>query len=128
MVLNFTLLDKKYSIFKYNRGSVLPDWVYSSDFYSITKTNDELSVVALQTDSDSEAINCSNDWRIIKIVGPLDFSLTGVIAEITGILADKKISVFVVSTYNTDYILVKHAKLEMAIHAFREKGYNISTE
>ena len=125
MILSFILLEKSYSIYKFRNGSVLPDWVCSSDFYSITKTSDELSVVALQTDIYPEAITCNRDWRILKIVGPLDFSVTGVIADITDILEKKKISVFVISTYDTDFVLVKQEKLDGAVNVLREKGHNI---
>ena len=126
MNLNFFLLEKRYSIYKIKNGSDLPDWIYSSDFYSITKTEDELSVVALQTDFVNEGILCNRDWRILKIAGTLDFSMTGIIAGITDILKDKKITVFVISTYNTDYILVKQSKLDNAINALKEKGHTIS--
>jgi len=120
--------EKRYSIYKFESGSVLPDWIYSSDFYSITKTEYELSVVAHQTDLMSENITCNRDWRILKIEGPLDFALTGVIANISDILKEKKISVFVISTYDTDYVLVKQDKIDMAIKSLKEKGHEISIE
>jgi hypothetical protein len=126
MYLNLILLEKRYSIYKFESGSDLPDWIYSSDFYSITSTTDELSVVAPQTESNSEGIICSRDWRILKIAGPLDLSFTGIIADITDILKAYEISVFVISTYDTDYILVKQAKLDNAVNVLTEKGYTIS--
>jgi uncharacterized protein len=126
MYLNLILLEKRYSIYKFESGSDLPDWIYSSDFYSITSTTDELSVVTLQTERNSEAIICSRDWRILKIAGPLDLSFTGIIASITDILKAYEIPVFVLSTYDTDYILVKQAKLDSAVNVLTEKGYTIS--
>ena len=126
--MNLIVLKKKYSIYKFKSGCVLPDWIYLSDFYSITKTKDELSVIAIQTDSISEKITCSKDWRILKVDGPLDFSLIGIIADISIILKEKKISIFTISTYDTDYILVKQNKLNIGIKALRDKKYTISLE
>ena len=126
--MNLIILKKRYSIYKFKSDCVLPDWVYLSDFYSITKTKDELSVIAIQTDSISEKITCSKDWRILKVDGPLDFSLIGIIADISIILKEKKISIFTISTYDTDYILVKQNKLNIGIKALRDKKYTISLE
>jgi len=126
--LNFIVLAKKYSIIKFRIDSVLPDWIYSSDFYSITKTKEELSVIAIQTDFISEDILCSRDWRILKIAEPLDLSLIGIIAEVSEIFKEKKISIFTISTYDTDYILVKQKDLSIGIKALREKRHIISIE
>jgi hypothetical protein len=126
--MNFIVLKGKYSIYKFKNGSVLPDWIYSSDFYSVTRTKDELSVVAFQTEFISEDIVRSNDWRIFKIEGPLDFSLTGIIADIAAIFKEKKIPIFTISTYETDYILVKQKDLSVAMNALRDKEHQISTE
>ena len=128
MMMNFIVLRGKYSIYKFKNQSVLPEWIYSSDFYSVTKTKDELSVIAFQTESISEDIVCSNDWRIIKIEGPLDFSLVGIIADIAAIFKEKKIPIFTISTYETDYILVKQKDLSAGMKALRDKGHLISAE
>jgi uncharacterized protein len=119
------VLPGKYSICKFKTDSVLPGWIYQSDFYSITRTSDELSVVTCQNDSASDDIPCSNEWRILKVVGPLDFSLVGVIADISVILKDNDISIFTVSTYDTDYILVKEKDLRKSIDALIENNYLI---
>jgi len=126
--MNFIVLEETYSIYRFKSESDLPDWIYSSDFYSITKTKDEVSLVAVQNDSVSDSIICNRDWRILKIQGPLDFSMTGIIAEITSILSDKKISVFTVSTYDTDYIMVKQRDLDIAIEALLSNGHIISKD
>jgi hypothetical protein len=126
--MNLIILKKRYSIYKFKSDCVLPGWVYLSDFYSITKTKDELSVIAIPPDSISEKITCSKDWRILKVDGPLDFSLIGIIADISIILKEKKISIFTISTYDTDYILVKQNKLNIGIKALRDKKYTISLE
>jgi hypothetical protein len=126
--MDLIVLANKYSIYKFNDVHTLPEWIYLSDFYSITGTKDELSVVAFQRDLISEDFNCSKDWRILKVVGPLDLSLVGIIADIAAILRDKKISIFTISTYDTDYIMVKQKNLAAGIDALREKKYMVSYE
>jgi hypothetical protein len=128
MIHNLKVLQKKYSILKFQADSVLPVWIYSSDFYSITKTQEELSIVTVQSDSFEENTTCSKGWRILKIMGPLDFSLIGVIADISNILKDARVPIFTISTYNTDYILVKQKDLDVSIKALRDKNYNIMIE
>jgi uncharacterized protein len=126
--MDLIVLANKYSIYKFKNVHTLPEWIYLSDFYSITRTKDELSVVAFQRDLISEDFNCSKDWRILKVVGPLDLSLVGIIADIAAILRDKKISIFTISTYDTDYIMVKQKDLAAGIDALREKEYTVSLE
>jgi hypothetical protein len=126
--MNLKVLPGKYSIYKFSNENTVPEWIYLSDFYSITKTMDELSVVALQNDLTSEGITCNRDWRILKVVGPLDFTIIGIIADISTILKDSKISIFTISTYDTDYILVKEKDLNTGIRALRKKQYGVSIE
>ncbi len=106
----------------------LPSWVYSSDFYSITKTKDELSVVAVETKNIPGEIHYNSAWRILKIAGPLALSLTGIIAEIADIFKNINIPIFTISTYDTDYILIKDIDLNTGIKALEEKGHIVSFE
>jgi uncharacterized protein len=128
MTFNLIVFDKKYSIYKFRKDAVLPEWVYATEFCSLTRTEEELSVVTVQTDHVSDWVECSKDWRILKIEGPLDFSLTGVIADISLILKEVRISIFIISTYDTDYILVKEKNLKTALDSLQNKGYNIREE
>jgi hypothetical protein len=128
MDLDLVLLESTYSIYRLDRDASLPDWIYLSDFYTITKTGDELSVVACQNASFPELTKASKDWRILKVMGPLDLSLIGVIAGITEILKQGSISVFTISSYETDYFLVKQTDLNKAILALKEHGYRITEE
>ena len=100
----------------------LPVWL-PKGFISVTRTDEELSIVCKQLVI--KGVRCERDWRIIKIVGPLDFSEIGVLARISGILANESISIFVVSTFDTDYILIKADKLKRAIGALQAAGYQI---
>lgn len=126
MSLNISVLFDLYSIYRFPAESVLPDWIYTSKFYSITRTEDEISVVANQVDRVIPDLICNRDWRILKIEGQLDFSLVGIIADLSTILKSKKIPVFVISTYDTDYFLIKHADLNKGIEALEEEGHKIS--
>lgn len=123
--MKIIVLDKKYSVYRFEVNSVLPDWICLSDFYSITKTEDEISVVTEQTDQILGNTPCSKNWRIPKVVGPLDFSLVGIIADISAILKDAKISIFTISTYDTDYILLKQKDLKTGIEALTAKDFII---
>jgi hypothetical protein len=126
--MNLIVLANIYSIYRFDIESTLPDWIYQSDFYSITRTDEELSVIAVQNDLISEKIICNKDWRILKIAGPLDFSLIGIIADISHILKEQKISIFTISTYDTDYFLVKQEDLKTGIEALVKNVYSVSFE
>ena len=78
-----------------------------AEIYFIGKTDEELSLVCITENTPSDTIERDDGWRGFRIQGTLDFSLVGILAKISGILADHKISIFAVSTYNTDYVLVK---------------------
>ncbi|EOH87287.1 ACT domain-containing protein [Enterococcus pallens] len=93
----------------------------------IGATDEENSVVAPTKTVPNETIQREDDWRGFKIEGVLDFALVGILAKITGILAEEKISVFALSTYNTDYVLIKSNDFEAALAALAAKGYKIKT-
>jgi uncharacterized protein len=120
------ILKDLFGIYHYENMSEVPERIESPDFYSFTKTIDEISIVCKQS-----AIKVSDksiadiDWKIIKIKGPLSLSLTGIIAEITGVLWEIKVPVFTISTYKTDYILVKNENIDKAITALENNGYKI---
>lgn len=122
--LTMKLLKEKYGVCSLNKEDAIPEWAQCDQFYSITKTMDELSVVCPQ-DCIPGNIKCEKEWRIIKVEGPLDFSLIGILASISTILANKGISIFAVSTYDTDYILVKEKDITSAIDALTAENYKI---
>ncbi|GAA0180959.1 ACT domain-containing protein [Clostridium sediminicola] len=123
-ILTMKLLKEKYGVCRLNKIDSIPNWIKNSEFYSITKTSDELSIVCNQQDVPND-IKCEKDWRILKIEGPLDFSLIGILASISTILAQKGISIFAVSTYDTDYILVKDSDIDNAIEALVNENYEV---
>ena len=97
----------------------------SSDFYFIGKTDEELSLVCKTEDTPEKTVERDDGWRGFRIQGVLDFSLIGILSKISGILAEHRIGIFAVSTYNTDYILVKEENFEKALEALSAEGYTI---
>ena len=97
----------------------------SAGFYFIGRTDEEISLVC-RTESVPENTEKREDgWRAFRIEGTLDFSLVGILSKISGILAESGIGIFAVSTYNTDYILVKAEQLDRAVRALETAGYGI---
>lgn len=94
-----------------------------ADFYFIGKTDEELSLVCRTEDVPSKTIERDDGWRGFRIQGVLDFSLIGILSKLSGILAKHEIGIFAVSTYNTDYILVKEAYFNRALEALESEGY-----
>jgi len=92
----------------------LPVWVKDKDFISLTRTPDELSIVCNEEWVPTE-VEAERNWRMIKVKGPLDFSLTGILASLISPLSDAGIPVFALSTYDTDYLLLKEVNLNRAI-------------
>jgi len=123
-ILTMKLLKEKYGVCRLDKTELIPEWAQNSGFFSITRTSDELSIVCSQDDIPND-INCEKDWRILKIEGPLDFSLIGILASISTILAQKGISIFAISTYDTDYILVKNNDVDNAISALIKERYDV---
>jgi hypothetical protein len=124
MKLTFTTLKGNYSIHRFAPDAIVPDTIQESRFYSVSRTDEELSIVCEAT-IDLHALQSNTGWRILKIVGPLDFSLTGVLAAVSKLLADREIPIFAVSTFDTDYILVRGTKLVEAKRVIAEAGHRI---
>ena len=95
------------------------------DLYFIGKTDEELSLVCKTEDTPVCTTERDDGWKCFRIQGVLDFSLIGILSKISGILADNKIGIFAVSTYNTDYILVKSENFSRAIKVLGKEGYTI---
>ncbi len=93
------------------------------DIFFIGKTDDEISLVCRTEDTPLYATKCEDGWRGFRIQGTLDFSLTGVLSQLSGILAERKIGIFAISTYNTDYVLVKAENYDKAVEALETAGY-----
>jgi len=97
----------------------------SSDFYFIGKTDEELSLVCRTECAPEDTIEREDGWKGFRIQGTLDFSLVGILAPIADILAQNKIGIFAVSTYNTDYVLVKEESFDGALEVLAASGYTV---
>jgi hypothetical protein len=123
--LTLDLVPGTYAICRWSAGEPLPHWVMQGEFFSVTRTPAELSAVcdvaALPPGVKAEAL-----WLMLAVRGPLDFNMTGVLAGSATPLATAGITIFAVSTYDTDYVLVRSDDLNCAVRALREAGHNIS--
>ena len=122
--LKFEVLVDTLGVCQLPANQSIPQWAYQGEFYSITKTTAELSIVCSEVVI-PEAVICERGWRALKIAGILDFSLVGILSVVSTILAKAGVSIFAISTYNTDYILVKATDLECALQALDHEGYDV---
>ena len=127
MAANLTLvfIEGSYAVCRFDADSKPPSWFWNSKFYSLTKTEDELSLVCEQNVIPSEILSSEKSelgWSLLKVQGPLDFALTGILNTLTNPLAKAGVSLFAISTYDTDYILVKENQLLNANYAFVSAG------
>ena len=96
------------------------------ELYFIGKTDEELSLVCPTADVPERTLAREDGWRAFRIEGVLDFSLTGILAPIAALMAERHIGIFAVSTFNTDYVLVKEENLPSAMEALEKAGYEIA--
>ena len=120
--MKLSLLPHEYSVCKLRSLPLLPE---PDEFFSLSVTADEISLVCRSDQVPAVTTEVETGWRCLKIDGVLDFSMVGVIAKISALLAEASISIFVVSTFNTDYILVKNAQLDNTIEHLTHAKYNI---
>jgi uncharacterized protein len=104
--LTLIILEGTFGIFRLEKGSEVPAWVYGSSFFSITCTSEELSVVCQESSVPANipvGTRAERSWNCLKVEGPLDFGLTGILAGISRTMAENGISIFAVSTYDTHF-------------------------
>jgi hypothetical protein len=123
--MNLTVLENRVGVVRLNNSDSIPSWATQGNFWSITRTEDELSVV---TDEHviPKDLKAELDWRLIKVIGPLDFSMVGVLSSLAEPLAKKSISIFVISTFDTDYLMVQDKNLTAAIETLKTVGHLVS--
>jgi hypothetical protein len=97
---------------------------FDDEFLFLGKTDEELSLVCDSASAPQDCLERVDGWSAFRIAGVLDFSLTGILSKISSILAEKRIGIFAVSTFNTDYILVKKEELQKAAAALESEGYS----
>jgi uncharacterized protein len=122
--LTLTVLPQRLAMSRLAPEENPPPWVFAQSFWSVTRTSQELSIVAPEAAFPAEW-KIESPWRALQVPGPLDFSLTGILSSITAPLASAGISIFAISTFDTDYILVKQDKLEDAKIVLVQNGFTI---
>jgi hypothetical protein len=118
------LLPGSYAICRLDATAAVPSWATRPGFSSITRTADELSSVCA-IDAVPGTVHAQRGYRGLGVRGPLDFSLVGIVASLAGALAAAAISIFVVSTHDTDYLFVRDADLERAVAVLRDAGHAV---
>ncbi len=121
--MNLTVWDERYAICRLAPALAIPPWA-QGNFVSITYTKHELSIVCLEQHVPKD-IHHEGSWRILEVEGPMDLSIVGVLASLTQSLAQAGINLFALSTFDTDYLLVKEDKLEAAKQALTQAGHTI---
>lgn len=121
-IMELKKLDFELSVCKVSR---ITEDVSLSDFYFIGKTDEELSLVCRTECVPAETIEREDGWKGFRIQGTLDFALVGILAPIADILAENRIGIFAVSTYNTDYVLVKKENFDKALEVLSAAGYKV---
>ena len=123
--LQLSLLKDKYCIYTLPNTATIPDWALTQSLVSITRTEKELTIVCRQEILPSQYQSDLN-WRCFKIDGSFDLNQIGVISSISSPLADAGISIYVISTYDTDYFLIQEQNLEQTISTLSDIGHNIT--
>ena len=122
--LSLTLLAERLAVCRLDPDSTVPDWIDRTAFYSVTRTEEELTVVCAEALVAKGTVS-ETGWRCFKVEGPLDFSEIGIIFSLTQPLAQNRVAVFVVSTFDTDYFMVKEKDLAKTIDVLTAAGHEI---
>lgn len=128
--MKLTLLPNSYSVCRLPAFSPLPFWPFVGSVSSITHTAEEVSIVCethtIPDEPGTSDMKIEGGWRCLKLEGPIPFEWTGILSKLVQPLAEAEISVFAFSTYDTDYVMVREAKLRDAIEAWKETGFSVA--
>ena len=122
--LSLSLLPHKYAVCQFHPDKHIPYWALMGDFVSLTRTNEELSIICQQSNVPTE-VEAERGWYCIQVQGAFDFSVAGIHASLAIPLAEANISVLSVATYATDYLLVKEENVERALQVLEQAGHVI---
>ena len=122
--LKLSLLQETCAICRLAPGSPIPSWVQSGEYWSITRTPEELSVVVPEAQV-PQGVTASRGWRALRFAGPLPLDQTGILSSVTSPLAAAHISVFVIATFDTDYVLIPEAQQRDAFVALERAGHSV---
>src|SRR5690242_13206261 len=119
-----TVLSESLAVVRLAANSPVPLWATQGEFFSVTRTSDELSVICSAARVPS-GVAAETGWRALKVKGPFALSEVGVLAALSATLAARKVSLFAISTFDTDYLLVPGSQLDAAIAALRSAGNEV---
>lgn len=122
--LRIFVLVGQMSVCRLDPEAEIPEWAITGGFFSVTRTPEELSVVCPEGSVPGE-VRCEGGWRVLKLEGPFEFSDVGVLASVAVPLAEAGVGIFAVSTFDTDYVLVKAERLGPAVAALRGRGHEV---
>lgn len=122
--MKLLVLDDELGIARLDGSDPTPAWAAQGSLCSVTRTAEELSIVCAAA-AIPAGVQAERGWRCLRVAGRLDFSLTGVLASIAGPLAAANVSIFAVSTYDTDYVLLRGESLAAAMEALRAAGHEV---
>lgn len=122
--LRFAWILGSFAVCRLPSGSGVPPWGVEGGFFSITSTADELSIVCVAARVPN-GVQREGGWRCFKLIGPFPFGETGILASFIQPLSDRAIPIFAISTFDTDYVLVKEDRAEAALRALQEAGHQL---
>lgn len=120
--MELEIINKRFAVCKIKSINNID---FNDDYVFIAKTTEEISIVCEESSTPQDYTECNKGWQAFKISGTLDFSLVGILAKISTLLAENNISIFAISTYNTDYILIKSENFEKATNVLKKGKYKI---
>jgi len=123
--LTLSVLDGLFAIVKLSPESAIPDWATKGEFFSVTRNANELSLVVSEANV-PPALDASRHWRMLRVHGPFAFSEVGVVAALANPLARIGVAIFVISTFDTDYLLIQQEEIPVAVEALEHAGHRIS--
>jgi len=122
--LTLTVLAEAFAVSRLDKRTPVPTWACSGAWWSVTRTDDELSIVCSEAQVPADVAS-NRGWKCLKVAGPLDLTLSGVLASLLEPLAQARISVFSISTFDTDYLLVKTENLAATARLLSLAGHQI---
>lgn len=122
--MELRVLPGRFAVCRLPAVASIPAWALAGAFVSLTRTADELSIVCAE-ESVPREVAAERGWRALRVVGTLDFALTGVLAALAVPLAEAGVSIFALSTYDTDYLLVREGDLPRAVAALKHAGHSV---
>ena len=126
--MNLSLRPDRLSVCQLAPDAPVPAWVSGpARFCSITRTDGELSIICPKALVPPD-VKQETGWRVFQVTGPLDFALTGILASIATPLAQAGVSIFALSTYDTDYVLVKDSQVTLAVKALQAAGHSVKAD